>query len=114
MEASVQDPRSVRAAKNQSLFRAVNEELEGLEKSWQLENLDLICECAALDCDARIPLAVAEYHAVRAHPRRFFVAPGHEVPDVERTTERNDRYLVVEKLGEGGEFAERHAPRRDG
>jgi len=49
---------------------------------------------------------------VRAHPRRFFLLATHELLDVERVVERHDDYLVVEKIGEGADIAERTDPRR--
>jgi len=113
MEAPPQESRSLSASKNQSLLRTVNEELERLEKDWQPERLDLICECALLDCDEKISMTLQEYSAVRAHPARFLILAGHEIADVERVVASSDGYLIVEKVGDGGEFAASHDPRRD-
>jgi hypothetical protein len=44
---------------------------------------------------------------VREQPRRFFVLPGHQDPQLERVVETHGDYLVVEKTGEAGEVAER-------
>jgi hypothetical protein len=44
---------------------------------------------------------------VREHPRRFFVAPGHEEPQLEQIIERHPGYVIVEKTGIAGEVAER-------
>jgi hypothetical protein len=38
-----------------------------------------------------------EYMAVREHPRRFVIAPAHEIPDVESIVERHPGYFVIEK-----------------
>lgn len=113
MEAPAQESRGVRAARNQSLFRAVNEELERLEKNWQLETLDLICECAVLECDKRLSMTLQEYARVREHPTRFIVLSGHEITDIDHVVESSDGYVIVEKIGAGGEFAASHDPRRD-
>ena len=53
-----------------------------------------------------------EYEAIRQHPARFPVKPGHEDSEVERTVERYESYLVVEKLENGREVAEKLDPRR--
>ena len=95
------------AAHIQSLFRDVNERVReasvGLFK--ESETLDFLCECAETSCTQMIALTMAEYEAVRCVPTHFPVKPGHEWPDVERTIEKNDRYIVVEKLGEGRKVA---------
>ncbi len=43
-------------------------------------------------------------------PTHFAVLPRHEVADVERVVAENDRFLVVEKFGEGGKAAIRLDP----
>jgi hypothetical protein len=48
---------------------------------------------------------------VRRESTRFFVLPGHEDESVERVLERNERYLVVEKIGEAATEAEDLDPR---
>jgi hypothetical protein len=73
---------------------------------------DWICECADEECFAPIALTVDEYEAIRKHPARFPVLPGHELPDVETVVEGNDRYLVVEKVGVAKAVASRRDPRR--
>ena len=99
-----------RAAKNQSLFREVNERIEDLTKSAPVSLF--VCECMNDTCDAGVEMSVADYEQVRAGGNRFFVLPGHEVEEVEAVIETNGRYLVVAKLGTGGEVAEQLDPRR--
>jgi hypothetical protein len=116
------DARRVRAAKNQSLLREVNERIEALvageSSSVFLEDLrlarplDLACECMDETCTQRVTLTVAEYEAIRADSNSFFVIPGHEVPEVEEVVREEDRYLVVAKLGAGAGVAERLDPRK--
>ena len=48
---------------------------------------------------------------MRRESTRFFVIPGHEDGSVERVIERNERYVVVEKIGEAGEEADDLDPR---
>jgi hypothetical protein len=42
-------------------------------------------------------MTVDEYEAVRAKATQFAVAPGHEIPDIERVVARQPSYFVVEK-----------------
>jgi hypothetical protein len=104
----------LRAARNQSLYREVNEQVEALNEAFD-ELLDAgstwICECADTDCTEPMEFTLAAYEAIRAHPNRFAVLPGHVYPDVERVVEEHDGYVVVEKLGAGATFAAEHDPR---
>jgi hypothetical protein len=98
------DERRSRAARNQSFFRQINERVNELNEAFSLV-LPLgewVCECADQSCIARIELSAQDYETVRENGARFVVAPGdeHVWPDVENVTERNERYWVVEKLGE--------------
>jgi hypothetical protein len=102
-----------RAARNEALFREVNEQvrsLAGRQDSAPSEGLIIICECSDDSCTDRLSLGLADYEAVRADPRRFFVMPGHE-NDFERVVERFDGYSIVEKEGQAGRVAEQTDPR---
>ena len=110
-----ENQRASRAARNQSFFREINERVKDLNEGFSLV-LPLgewVCECAEALCVARLELSAQEYEAVRANGTRFFVAPGeeHVWPDVELVTERNERYWVVEKLGEAGRVSKSFDPR---
>jgi len=96
---------------NEAAFRKVN---EGIEAGSDHNRLTFACECGVLGCNQLLQLSRGEYEAVRAHSRRFLLLPGHELSDVERVIERHDNYLVVEKVGDAGDIAERTDPRRDG
>jgi hypothetical protein len=105
-----------RAASNQDRFREYNEGLKPVNAahSWSDPAMpDWSCECADEDCSEAVQLTLAEYEAVRADGARFFVAPNEEhfLPEVERLIARNERYWVVEKMGEAGEIAEALDPR---
>lgn len=103
---------SERAARNESLYRGAN---EGIEKGiWPDERgmpVPFRCECPQLTCADTVELTAIEYERVRADPRRFVVAHGHEVPGAEVVVERHPGYLVVEKQGVAGLVAERLDPR---
>jgi len=99
-----------RAAKNQSLFREVNERIEGEPHTSTF--IEFIGECADEECSDLVSLTHDEYEQVRARSDTFFLVGGHEIPEVEEVVEATDRYVVVAKLGAGGPVAERFDPRR--
>jgi hypothetical protein len=112
MERATQEEREVRAARNQAIFRAVNEKLTGLNEAFAevVGTFAIACECADMACVATIEIGPEEYRAVRAQPRRFVVCVGHIYPDVEVVVEETPAYVVVEKVAAAGEAAERLAP----
>ena len=104
------DVQRERAAKNQSLFREVNERIEELAPSASF--VEFICECANEECSELISLTREEYERIRGGPNRFFVIAGHDLRAVEEIVETTDRYVVVAKLGAGAPVAERLDPRK--
>jgi hypothetical protein len=110
--------RQTRAARNQSLFREVNERVKDVNDSFHsfTSVSDWICECANDTCVERVEMAMQEYEHVRADGARFFVAPSNEHvwPDAERVTERHGNYWVVEKIELGARIAKQQDPRSDG
>jgi hypothetical protein len=103
-----------RSAQNQTIFRAGNEALRR-SADGAAGRLSFICECGHDRCFERMHLAVEDYEAVRADPRRFVVVPGHERSGEERSrlVERGDGYSVIEKLDGAGAIAERLDPRAE-
>jgi hypothetical protein len=97
-----------RAARNEALFREVNENIARLEKRYGQVHTEpvYICECANPDCTDQLAIGPETYERIRQQPRLFFVRPGHEDPQLERVAERHDDYLVVEKTGAAGQVAE--------
>jgi hypothetical protein len=100
-------------ARNEALFREIN---EGIERGqWPGEEdapVGFRCECARLGCNELIELTIREYERVRANPRRFLLAPGHELPDGEKVVDAGLGYVVVEKRDQAGAAAEATDPRR--
>jgi len=107
--------RQLRAARNQGLFREVNERLEALNEGFEAIALDptFLCECAQVECVEQITMTLAEYEALRKIPNRFAVKAGHVFPEVERIVEQRPRYVVVEKVGAGGVEAVAIDPRSE-
>jgi hypothetical protein len=110
--ARMSDELEQRVARNEALFREVN---EGIRRGrWPGEE-DTIssfrCECASLGCTEMLPLTLREYEHIRQHACRFLVTPGHERLEVEVVVETRPAYLVVEKIGEAGQTAAETDPR---
>jgi hypothetical protein len=100
-------PTAARAAKNERLFREVNERILELQEDFgrTYETADFICECSHLACTEHIRLTLAEYGSVRAEPAQFVVTPGHVDLNYERVIRATERYAVVEKFGVAGRMA---------
>jgi hypothetical protein len=98
--------RHERQAVNEALAREVNERLAGLDEqaasTWvgpSEQLFEFLCECSAEGgCEARLQLTLEEYERVRAQDDRFAVAPGHETGEIEHVVERNDRFVIVDKV----------------
>ena len=104
----------LRAARNQALYREVNEKIVALNEAFN-DLLDAgstwVCECHDENCTASMELTLGEYEQLRAHPNRFAVLPGHVKADVERVVEEHKRYLVAAKVGIGEAYAITNDPR---
>jgi hypothetical protein len=105
------DARRIRAARNQSMFREVNERIVELSGRWAADSR-FVCECESAECAETLALTPEEYEAVRADPGSFLVAHGHDVPEVEDVVWENDGFIVVRKIGEGYAVAARYDPRK--
>ena len=97
-----------RVARNQAMLRELNERIDA-----ESEDAPILfrCECGELGCNRLIPLRRDEYEAVRVEPRRFIIAAGHLVAELEREVEHHAEYAVVETHPHTSEFAERTDPR---
>jgi hypothetical protein len=103
---------AVKAARNQALWREVNERIRAVAET--SEHMEFLCECADLDCTETLNLTVAEYERLRSSPVRFPIAIGHDFCEVENVVEENERYGVVQKRGVTAEEAARLDPRSPG
>jgi hypothetical protein len=100
------------AAQNEVAFRTANEELGRKRRELELEGTTpFLCECEDPACTTLVRLELSEYEHVRKHPRQFVVVPGH-VGEWDRLVEEHDGFVIIEKVGAGGEIAERKNPRR--
>ena len=107
--------RSARAGRNQALYREVNGRVREMNEAFDafLPLGEWICECANEECFETIEMTHEEYEVVRAGGTRFFVKPddAHVFPEAEITTERRERYWIVEKVGVAAAIAQREDPR---
>jgi hypothetical protein len=92
------DFRQQRVAKNEILFREVNERIRDVSAELETEEpTDFLCECGSESCTQPISLTLSEYEGVRQGATCFAIAPGHQVADVETVVGQNERFAVVEK-----------------
>ena len=104
--------REERLAKNEVLFRSVNEAIEQQAVEFGgLDEYEFICECASHTCVDRVPLTLLQYEHIRMDGTRFFVVPGHANVALELIVETTPLYHVVEKDGAAGIVAEFSDPR---
>jgi hypothetical protein len=90
--------REERLAQNEDRFREINEMAQPQREAQGAGRF--VCECADRGCITWLEIETTDYSRVRQDPRRFFVAPGHEIPDIETVVERHSGYFVVEKPDE--------------
>jgi hypothetical protein len=108
---SSRDPE--RLAKNEVLFRSVNEAIEqqALRFGGVDDEYEFVCECSATECVERVTLTLRQYEQVRAEGTRFVLAPAHANPEVELVVQETADHDVVEKDGAAGVIAEQADPR---
>ena len=85
---------AIRVARNQALFRSVNEQIEIADKTFSVilnERVDFVCECADHTCN-RITVTLAQYEALGRFPTHVIVKAGHVYREF-RTDRRRDRWL---------------------
>jgi hypothetical protein len=107
------DARQERAARNESLFREVNERIEEAATRISPMFTEFMCECSDDSCFDKVSLTLEEYTSVRKMGSVFFVVrPGHGEEDVERVVGgEGDRYEIVEKQEVAAEVATELDPR---
>ena len=108
------DDRETRLARNETLFRSVNERIEQAAAPWRADGghvFEFFCECSNADCNLQLPLTIREYESIRKSPTLFIVAPGHELPEIETVILKKADYQVVVKRGEAADYVAEHDPR---
>jgi hypothetical protein len=106
------DERDERIAKNETVFREANRELERADKEEGVgpdQPIEVLCECGRKECGGVITMTIAEYDSVHSQADRFVVLRGHENTEIEKVVEERAGYLVVDKFGEAEDIAERES-----
>jgi hypothetical protein len=99
MQVTELSDREERAAQNEVVFRAVNEQIVKMTDRFrsQLSDVDIVCECSNAQCVGTIRIAVEEFAVLQRRNGTFLVLPGHENGDVESVVDRTKNYVVVSK-----------------
>jgi hypothetical protein len=108
----VTDARDERLAKNETLFRTLNENIASLAGTLGARTpYEFICECASPGCFERIIMTLGEYERVRSRGTQFLMAAAHVDIEIELVVEHHEGYVVVDKDGVPGLVAQGDDPR---
>ena len=100
-------PEAQRKAKNEAVFREVNERIESVAAEFGVPGeASFVCECGNAQCTEMLSMTLNEYREIRSQERRFAILPGHENLALERVVCSNHRFAVVEKIASGGMLAD--------
>jgi hypothetical protein len=102
--------REDRLARNETLFREVNERIEEIRSPGE-DQIEFLCECGVEECKDAVTLTVAEYEKLRADPTTFAVLPGHSIEDIESVVVETERFHVVRKHPRERDIARSSDPR---
>jgi hypothetical protein len=109
MSEEKRDVHAVRVARNQTLFRKVNEQVREVNEPFSdlVAAPEWVCECADPTCIEKVSLTMEEYEALRSDATHFAVAPNpsHVFLEVENVVGQTERYWIVEKTGIAGAVA---------
>jgi hypothetical protein len=108
------DDRMKKVARNQAMYRQVNERIEELNEAFEEMSGEfvVVCECADPMCAEQIALSREAYERTRANSAQFILRPGHQAADVEELVATQADYVIVEKHeGEAASLALKSDPR---
>ena len=103
----MEEAQEKRLALNEALFRDVNERIREISDTFGQKDAtyNFLCECSDPMCAEKVVLTPSEYEHVRAESRRFVVAKGHAMPEIESVVEQAKDHVVVEKEGAAADVA---------
>ncbi len=87
-----------RLAKNEALFREVNERIAESAQRFESTTTEFVCECSDAACTHRVEAELDTYEEVRADGARFLLAQGHGDARIERVVRKRRGYDIVEKF----------------
>ena len=102
-----------RLARNQALFREVNERLLELTEGFHDGSMQFVCECSNEDCTLTVSMNHDEYESVRARSTFFVVSTGHEILEIEKVIDRQNGWTIVQKVTASDYAVETDPRRRD-
>lgn len=107
------DERFARQARNEALFREVNDRIAQLgerAQAWSPDGtVEFLCECGEEGgCGKRVRVPIDVYEHVRQQDDRFVVLPGHETLEIEHAVEWTDDYVVVDKVKAAEPYVEKN------
>jgi hypothetical protein len=98
---AVTDLTADRILHNNKVFREANERIRDAVAKYdhEIEQIPFLCECPVEDCAEIVRLTEKQYAAVRADPKHYMTAVGHEAAEAPtgHVVARNNGYVVVEK-----------------
>jgi hypothetical protein len=100
---------AAQAARNEDIFRQLNEHLEVASSGEGGDIKGFVCECSDISCTEVLAVPLEDYERVRRASTWFIVAPGEEHVDtggIEHVVERTPGFWVVEKIGLAGAVAD--------
>ena len=100
-----------RLARNQALYREVNERIQDLAEGEDMT--EFVCECSNTDCMEFVALTNSQYERVRSDSAWFVIKPEHYISQIERVISQGAGYAVVEKFV-AEEYLEEADPRSNG
>jgi hypothetical protein len=103
--------RTDRLARNETLFRSVNERVEEVVQPGPEEEIDFLCECGDAECREKVTVTRGDYEQIRTDAAQFVVQPGHEIPEIEEVVIRRQGFLVVRKHRDERAIAQETDPR---
>jgi len=101
------DRQKEQLARNEDLFRSVNDRIEAAAESHGADSheYEFFCECSDRACTEKVILTLAQYAHARADSKRFVVEKGHVVREIEHVVEAAEDHVLIEKDGHAGVVA---------
>ena len=88
-----------RRARNQVLFREVNNRINDLNDSFGTDDYaEFLCECSDPQCNEAVKMTLDEYAAVRQSPVQFLSTPGHFAQGVDQVVMETERFWLLATL----------------
>jgi hypothetical protein len=85
-------------ARNTAYFRTLNERIADTAAELGFDGfVPLLCECPDPRCFRLARATLAEFEALRAHPDRLVLYPGHEDVKADELVAQTDRFTLVDR-----------------